>query len=195
MKKKLIKRFIITVASIVTLAWSAANAFALTNSEGVVSPFWQSDGSVYTFVAVSHASLDAMASTVGVVVNAIKTDTTSFGSTQFTITNNATTRIFIVATNHSTINSNTVTGANDLFISGTTNTATGHLSISPKSTTVTPGKGQAARSRDITQLSFWGAVVVPGTNTGFAMEFIGDIHDSLYSIQSNVGSTNAVGLK
>jgi hypothetical protein len=33
-------------------------------------------------------------------------------------------------------------------------------------------------------LSFWGSVVIPGTNTGFAMEFIGDTHDSVFNIMS-----------
>ena len=32
--------------------------------------------------------------------------------------------------------------------------------------------------RDVTMLNYWGAVVIEKNTTGFAMEFIGDMHDS-----------------
>ena len=32
--------------------------------------------------------------------------------------------------------------------------------------------------RDVTMLNYWGAVVIEANTTGFAMEFIGDMHDS-----------------
>jgi len=35
-----------------------------------------------------------------------------------------------------------------------------------------------AKYEGLNQLSIWGAIVVPSTSTGFAMEFIGDAHDS-----------------
>jgi len=183
MKNKLIKRFLITVVGTVSLALSAVSAFAITNSQSVVSPFWQSDGSVYTFVAVSHSSLQAMNSQIGVIVSALKTDGSTFGTTDFTVTENSTSRVFIVATNHSSINNLTVTGAANLFIAGTTNLSSGHLSITPRATVPqdVAYAGIAARHRDITMLTFWGSVVIPGTNTGFAMEFIGDAHDSMFS--------------
>jgi len=188
MKNKLIKRFLIIVAITVSLAMSAASAFAITNSTSVVSPFWQSDGSVYTFVAVSHSSLQAMNSQIGVVMSAIKTDGSSFGTTEFTVTNNSTSRVFIVATNHSTINNLTITAAGNLFIAGTTNLASGHLAVTPRATVPLDRAygGIAARHRDITMLTFWGSVVIPGTNTGFAMEFIGDTHDSIFAADTNL---------
>jgi hypothetical protein len=188
MKNKLIKRFLIIVAITVSLAMSAASAFAITNSTSVVSPFWQSDGSVYTFVAVSHSSLQAMNSQIGVVMSAIKTDGSSFGTTEFTVTNNSTSRVFIVATNHSTINNLTITAAGNLFIAGTTNLASGHLAVTPRATAPLDRAygGIAARHRDITMLTFWGSVVIPGTNTGFAMEFIGDTHDSIFAADTNL---------
>jgi len=185
MKNKLITRFLITVAGIVSLALSGANAFAITTSQSVVSPFWQSDGNVYTFVAVSHTSLAGMESQIGVVVNALQDDgSSSFGSTEFTISQNATTRLFIVATNHSTVNSLTVTAAADIFITGTTNLGLGQLNFTAKASNPHLNFVGGVAARDITMLSYWGSVVVPGTNTGFAMEFIGDTHDSTYMSQS-----------
>ena len=43
--------------------------------------------------------------------------------------------------------------------------------------------------RDVTMLSFWGAVVIESNTTGFAMEFIGDMQDSAAtpSMHNNVG--------
>lgn len=190
MKNKLITRFLITVAGIFLLALTASNASALDGNESVVSPFWQSDGSVYTFVAVSHSSLEAMNSEIGVVVSALKVDGSSYGSTDFTVGENTTTRVFIVATNHATINTLTITSSSDIFIHGTTNLASGNLRVTPKATD--PGieafAAQSLRRRDITMLSFWGSVVIPGTNTGFAMEFIGDTHDSLFGIATPSGN-------
>ena len=191
MNNKLIKRFLITVAGIVSLALSATSAFAITNSQSVVSPFWQSDGNVYTFVGVSHTSLTSMSSQVGVIVNALTTTGSSFGSTSFTVGQNATTRVFIVATNHSTVNTSTLTAAADIFISGTTNLSSGHLSVTNSASNPV---AIAARFRGITGLSFWGSVVVPGTNTGFAMEFIGDTHDSMFATLSKNGVT-PIGLQ
>ncbi len=61
----------------------------------------QSGSDSYTFVAVSHLALSGMASQIGIVVNAITDNTSSFGSTStFTITPALTQRIFIVRTNH-----------------------------------------------------------------------------------------------
>jgi hypothetical protein len=191
MKNKLITRFLVTVAGVVLLALSTTNAFALTNSQSVVSPFWQSDGNVYTFVAVSHTSLSGMQSTIGVIVNALQDDgSTSFGSTDFTVTQNSTTRLFIVATNHSTVNSLTVTAASDIFITGTTNLGVGQLNFTPSSSNPHTITAQGSISTDITMLNYWGSVVVPGTNTGFAMEFIGDTHDSLFVMTSSAQITS-----
>ena len=193
MKNKLIKRFLITAACVLSLALSVTTAFALTESSSVVSPFWQSDGSVYTFVAVSHTSLNSMNSEIGVIVSALKNDGSSFGSTQFTVGENTTSRVFVVATNHSSINNLTVTGSKDIFIAGTTNFASGQLNFTPRATNPYQvnfsGPQGLTRIRDITMLSFWGSIVVPGTNTGFAMEFIGDTHDSIFATMSGIANS------
>ena len=185
MKNKLIKRFFVTVAFLVTLVLGAGNAFAVENESSVISPYWQSDSDTYSFVAVSHPSLSGTSSEIGVVLN-VMTDngSTTYGSQAFTVSQNTTTRVFIVATNHSTINSTNVTGSNTVFITGTTNASSGSLAFTPRSSNPTlsrEGGGQISnQATDITMLSYWGAIVVSSTNSGFAMEFIGDTHDSSF---------------
>ena len=190
MKTKLTKRFSNLIAVLAFLAILAGNAFAVENKSRVVSPYWQSDPTSYTFIAVSHTSLSGMASQIGLTVNAITNDQSAFATAvSFTITSGTTQRIFIVRTNQSTINSTSITDAK--FLVGTTNFEHGHLRIDPISTNPTarvgtqePNLGIGLKSlkgdgyRDITMLSFWGAVVVETNTTGFAMEFIGDMADS-----------------
>jgi hypothetical protein len=168
------------------LALLAGNAFAFENSSRIVSPYWQSDSGSYSFIAVSHTSLSGMASQIGLTVNAIQSDKSAFGTAvTFTISSGTTQRIFIQRTGHSTVNSTTIPTGN--FITGTTNFEHGHLRIDPIATSPTTSthRRSAGRAvvlgegyRDATMLSFWGAVIVESNTTGFAMEFIGDMHDS-----------------
>jgi hypothetical protein len=153
----------------------------VTNSSTVVSPYWQSDSGSYTFIAVSHTSLSGMASQIGLTVNAITNDQSAFGTAvTFTIESGNTTRIFIVRTNQSTINETSISSAQ--FIVGTTNFEHGHIRIDNLATDPTASTGDLSLAgdgfRDATMLSFWGSVVVETNTTGFAMEFIGDMHDS-----------------
>jgi len=187
MKNKIIKRFSIMALVLAMVAVSAGNALAVTNNQSVISPYWQTDTDSYTFVAVSHPSLTGMNSEVGVILTALTEDrTTTFGSSAFTVGQNNTTRVFIVATNHGTINSTNITGGDAVFITGTTSSTQGSLIFTPRATTPLgdreTGTATGAGMIDATQLSYWGAVVVSSTNSGFAMEFIGDTHDSLFSL-------------
>ena len=61
-------------------------------------------------------------------------------------------------------------------IIGTDNPGPGYLRFDPIASTPKTDSGNGFQ--DITMLSFWGAVVFEGSNTGFAMEFIGDATDS-----------------
>jgi hypothetical protein len=181
MKTKLITRVPNMVAILAFLALLAGNAFAIENSSRIVSPYWQSDSGSYTFIAVSHTSLSGMASQIGMTINAITNDQSAFGTAvTFTISSGTTERIFITRTGHSSVNSTSIPTAN--FITGTTNFEHGHLRIDPiatSPTTSTSNLGLIGHGyRDATMLSFWGAVVVEQNSTGFAMEFIGDMHDS-----------------
>ncbi|MZG30702.1 MAG: hypothetical protein F3741_07840 [Nitrospinae bacterium] len=179
MKTKLTKRFSKLIAILAFLALLAGNAFAIENRSRIVSPYWQSDSGSYTFIAVSHTSLSGMASQIGLTVNAITSENSTFGTAvDFTITSGSTTRVFLVSTNHATVNPTSIpTGQ---FISGTTNFTHGHVRIDPIATDVNSLTGADPLGagdgyRDATMLSFWGSVVIEQNTTGFAMEFIGDM--------------------
>ena len=143
MKTKLIKRVSYLAAILAFLALLAGNAFAVgeilgdvSNSEVVVSPYWQSDSGSYSFIAVTHASLSGMASQIGLTVNAIDNASNAFGTAvTFTIQEGTTQRIFITRTGHSTINSTAIPNAN--FITGTTDFKHGHIRVDPIATNPT----------------------------------------------------------
>ena len=161
-------------------------AHALDNRFGVISPYWQSDSTSYTFLAVTHPSLSTMASQIGVKINVLKKDTTAFNTAaSFTISAGTTQRVFIVRTGHSVINPTIIPSGT--FIVGTTDFTYGNLVIEPIATnplTITApkwgvgAKGNNEGYRDVTMLSFFGGIVFDTATTGFAMEFIGDVHDS-----------------
>jgi hypothetical protein len=179
MKIKLFTRFSQATGLMILIAVCAGNAFAIENKSRVVSPYWQSDSASYTFIAVTHPSLSGMRSQIGVTVNAIQKDQVAFGSaTSFTLSAGTTKRVFIVRTQQSAINPTGIPTA--AFISGTTNFQHGHVRFDPVATNPGSKTGEdvGAGFRDVTMLSYWGAVVIETNTTGFAMEFIGDLHDS-----------------
>ena len=162
-------------------------AWAIENKSRVISSYWQSDSTSYSFISVSHSSLSGLASQIGLVVNAIQTDQTAFGTAvTFTISAGTTQRIFIARTNHSVINSTTIPTAS--FIIGTTNYKHGHIRIDPIASnpeisinpaiTFLESNLELRGFKDVTMLNYWGAIVIESNTTGFAMEFIGDMHDS-----------------
>lgn len=198
MKIKLFTRFSQATALLVLIAVCAGNAFAIENKSRVVSPYWQSDGTSYTFIAVTHPSLSGMASQIGVTVNAIQKDQSAFGTaTSFTLSAGTTKRVFIVRTQQSSINPTSISTA--AFISGTTNFQHGHVRFDPVASnpelrTGTGGTGGIDGWRDVTMLSYWGAVVIETNTTGFAMEFIGDLHDSeALAVNADNASVSGVG--
>ena len=208
MKTKHLKRFFLSIAITAFVAILAGNAFAAnqnasrdgdsttyspqatSNDYIVAAPYWQVDSGSYTFMAVSHSSLSGMASQIGLTVNAITSTGAAYDTAEsFTVSAGSTTRVFIVPTNHATINSTNITTAK--FLAGTTDFTYGHIRINPKAfapqliatqcktlvcigTTNATGRG----FRDVTMLSYWGSVIIEANTTGFAMEFIGDMNDS-----------------
>ena len=206
MKINHLKRYLIGIAMTGFLALLAGNAFGdgavsqnasrdydstkksqFANNYMVASPYWQVEGGAsYTFIAVSHSSLSGMASQIGVTINAIDSAGSAYDTAEtFTISAGNTQRVFIVPTNHATVNSTNISSA--VFLSGTTDYTYGHLRIGPP-----PGNypmlkvggkfGYADTGgngfRDPTMLTYWGSVIVEAQTTGFAMEFIGDMNDS-----------------
>ena len=158
------------------------------NNYMVVSPYWQVEGGAsYTFVAVSHSSLSGMASQIGVTINAITSAGAAYDTAEsFTVSAGSTQRLFIVPTNHATVNSTNISSA--VFLAGTTDFTYGHLRVTPQTSHPQLQKGGAIHwsdvgdgFRDSTMLTYWGSVIVEANTTGFAMEFIGDMNDSVTS--------------
>lgn len=152
---------------------------AFENKSRVVSPYWQSDTGAYTFIAVTHPSLADSASQIGFVLNAIQDDLSAFGTAvTTTISAGTTQRVFIVRSGHSFITPTGIPTAQ--FIVGTTSFKHGHIRIDPVASNpeVVTATSDGDGYRDVTMLSYWGAVVIDSNTTGFAMEFIGDVHDS-----------------
>jgi len=161
-----------------------ANSFA--NNNVVASPYWQVDSGSYTFIAVSHSSLSGMASQIGVKVNAITKSGAAYDTAKsFTITSGSTQRVFIVPTNHASVNSTNITSG--IFLAGTTDFTYGHIRATPVAThpyeyhndNYKAAIDQGMGTRDSTTLTYWGSVIIEANTTGFAMEFIGDMNDSI----------------
>ena len=207
MKTKHLKRFFLSIAITAFVAILAGNAFAANQNASrdgdsttkvpqaysndfiVASPYWQVDSGSYTFMAVSHSSLSGMASQIGLTINAIDSAGAAYDTAEsFTISAGSTQRVFIVPTNHATVNSTNITTAK--FLAGTTDFTYGHVRINPKASApqlLTSGSCKTLACinaitgkgfRDVTMLTYWGSVIIEANTTGFAMEFIGDMNDS-----------------
>jgi len=178
------RKTLILVITLLAFLGSLQNANAATKSRSAISPYIQTDNdSTYTFVGISHPSLNTASTSIGLTVATVGLDGDN-PSTTFTVSAGQTYRLFIVSTNHSTVNSRTVTGDQVVFLSTTTGgVAMGQLLMSsatfgPLVQSVTANGIRTTKLDNLNQLSMWGAIVVPASSTGFAMEFIGDAHDS-----------------
>jgi len=216
MKINHLKRYLIGIVMTAFLALLAGNAFgnaalstnatrdgadgavdttsggmgAYANNFMVIAPYWQTEGSAsYTFIAVSHSSLSGMASSIGVKLNAITSTGAAYDTAAtFTVTAGNTRRVFIVPTNHATVNPTAISSAT--FMTGTTDYTYGHIRVNPVAShpmlrkggvlgvSVSDSSENGGGFRDTTMLTYWGSVIDEKETTGFAMEFIGDINDS-----------------
>ena len=226
MKTKRLERYFLSIAITAFLVLLTGNAFAAnqnpnrkgsidtgsdyraqdySNNYIVASPYWQADSGSYTFIAVSHSSLSGMASQIGITVNAITSAGTAYATAEsFTVTAGNTERVFIVTTNHATINPTAITTAK--FLAGTTNFTYGHVRVNPVTTHPQLKIGgqklryfsadHGAGFRDATMLTYWGSVIIEANTTGFAMEFIGDMNDSTSTAgQEATISTTGINLQ
>jgi len=158
---------------------SVQSAYAVPKNRTAVSPYVQTDAnSTYSFVGITHPSLNTAYTQIGLTMAAIGfSDTVT--STSFTIGAGETYRIFVVSTNHSTINSSTITNSNVLFMAATSGSGqNGQLRMSLNATNPSAQTGVGLKQNNLNQISMWGAIVIPSSSTGFAMEFVGDAHDS-----------------
>ncbi|SVD76024.1 uncharacterized protein METZ01_LOCUS428878, partial [marine metagenome] len=113
-----------------------SEAYAVDDSDNkyiVVAPYWQSDSTSYSFIAVSHPSLSDMASQIGLTLHAIQSDKTAFNEAiSFTISAGKTERVFIVRTGHSIVNSTIIPSGH--FIVGTSDYKYGNIIVRPVAT-------------------------------------------------------------
>ena len=169
------------------------------NARFAISPYAQVvPNSSYTFIGISHPSLATAHTSIGVAVEAIDMttvpDNASGRAAVFTIDAGTTHRVFIVNQGHATINS-----SNSLFTDSQTHLITtadsdqfGNIKVTSIGTVPTfhttaserpgayrtPSANQLSRWDNVAQLAMWGVVYQSSNGAGFALEFIGDMHDS-----------------
>jgi len=152
----------------------------------------------YTFMGISHPSLDTALTQIGVVVEVIGMTTTvdnaAGRAAVFTVDAGETHRIFVVNQSHSTIN-----GTNSSFTDDRTHLIPtidsaqfGSIRVTTQTSTPTTATvvGTTDKYANLAQLNIWGVVFVEAGGTGFAMEFVGDMQDS--SIGGNISSAGVV---
>jgi hypothetical protein len=177
------------------------------SSRLAISPYAQAvPNDSYTFIGVSHPSLDSALTQIGLALEVIDMTTTLNNSAGrvsiFTVDAGETHRVFVVNQSHATINS-----SNSSFTDARThliNTVDSAQFGSVRITTVSERPQLAAGLRDVTvgttkkfdnlaQLNIWGIVFVEASGTGFAMEFIGDAQDSTLGGAAVAHSTLGAG--
>jgi hypothetical protein len=176
------------------------------SSRLVISPYAQAvPNDSYTFIGVSHPSLDTASSAIGVALEVIDMTTTVSGAagrvTIFTVDAGETHRVFVVNQSHATINNlnSSFTDSRTHLINTVDSAQFGSIRITsvserPANLATTglirtiAGDDSARLHESLAQLSIWGIVFVESSGAGFAMEFIGDAHDSTLGGNTNANS-------
>jgi hypothetical protein len=149
----------------------------------------------YTFMGVSHPSLDTAATQIGLVVEVIGMTTTTNNAagraSVFTVDAGETHRIFVVNQGHSTINSSnsSFTDSRTHLIPTVDSAQFGSIRVTTTSSTPTTADANGNYA-NLAQLNMWGVIFVEAGGTGFAMEFVGDMQDS--SIGGTISSAGLV---
>jgi hypothetical protein len=153
-------------------------------SRVVISPYAQAvPNDSYTFISVSHPSLDTAQTQIGVGLEVIGMTTivnnAAGRAAIFTVDAGETHRVFVANVSHSTINSTIVDSKTHLIFTVDSaqfgNIRAVGINENPASSTVVNG---VRKFNNLSQLDFWGVVFIESSGTGFAMEFLGDAHDS-----------------
>lgn len=189
----------ITAAPDLVTTASSSHSGPLFNARFAISPYAQVvPNSSYTFIGISHPSLATAHTSIGVAVEAIDMTTVPNNAAGraavFTVHAGTTHRVFIVNQGHATINS-----SNSLFTDSLTHLITtpdsdqfGNIKVTSIGTVPTlytapnqrPGDyrtttaNKLSRWDNVAQLAMWGVVYQSSNGAGFALEFIGDMHDS-----------------
>jgi hypothetical protein len=177
---------------------------AMHNARIAIAPYAQVVANdSYTFIGISHPSLATAHTSIGLVVEAMNMTTvpnTAGGRAAiFTVSAGETHRVFVVNQSHATINGNNAsfTDTQTHLITTTDASQFGNIRVTSVGThpygatldNLRPGRYATTTSSatcaaciqrydGLNQLSMWGVVYQESNGAGFAMEFIGDMHDS-----------------
>ena len=183
------------------------------NNRIAIAPYAQvvADDS-YTFIGITHPSLATSHTSIGVVVEALDMvtipNTPAGRAAVFTVSAGETHRVFVVNQSHSTINLNnsSFTDTQTHLITTSDASQFGNIRVwgigtdpsnqsldanRPGWYTGTAANADVYRFDNISQLSMWGVVYQSSNGAGFALEFVGDMHDS--SLSGNVAVLSATG--
>ena len=206
-KKKITPRLLFLIFSILFLS-STASAADVTGMNGVgsrdrrvLSPYAQVvPNDSYTFIGVSHPSLTTALTQIGVILEVRNMDTIPNNSAGraavFTIEAGETHRVFVVNVGHSTINLSNSSFTDSLTHMIFTQDAAQFGNVSAMSVNQYPLNSTTVRGiekyANLSQLSMWGVVFIPASSTGFAMEFVGDAHDSTINYSNSRTMLNPI---
>ena len=167
-----------------------------------ISPYAQAvPNDSYTFIGISHPSLDSSQTQVGVAVEVLGMTTVPNNSAGrvaiFTVDAGETHRVFVVDVNHSTINASNAsfTDTRTHLIFTAASSEFGNVRITGINENPTLGSSigflnGAAGTHfvwdNVAQLNMWGVVYIEANGTGFAMEFVGDAQDSSINMAGSV---------
>ena len=137
----------------------------------------------YTFISVSHPSLDTAQTQIGVGLEVIGMATlvnnAAGRAAIFTVDAGETHRVFVANVSHSTINSSIADSKTHLIFTEDSaqfgNVRAVGIHENPSSSVVV---NNVRKFNNLSQLDFWGVIFIESSGTGFSMEFLGDAHDS-----------------
>jgi hypothetical protein len=137
----------------------------------------------YTFISVSHPSLDTAQTQIGVGLEVIGMTTlvnnAAGRAAIFTVDAGETHRVFVANVSHSTINSSIADSKTHLIFTVDSaqfgNLRAVGLNEDPSNSVVV---NNVRKFNNLSQLDFWGVIFIESSGTGFSMEFLGDAHDS-----------------
>jgi hypothetical protein len=152
-----------------------------------ISPYAQAvPNDSYTFIGISHPSMDSASSAIGVALEVINMTTTTNNAAGraaiFTVDAGETHRVFVVNQSHATINSSNAgfTDSRTHIIPTVDSAQFGSIRVTTvaqdPNTSVLVGTNETFEN--LAQLSMWGVVYIESSGSGFAMEFVGDMQDS-----------------
>ena len=138
----------------------------------------------YTFISVSHPSLDTAQTQIGVGLEVIGMTTccpdgVASRAAIFTVDAGETHRVFVANKSHSTINSSIADSKTHLIFTEDSaqfgNIRAVGIHENPSSSVIV---NNVRKFNNLSQLDFWGVIFIESSGTGFSMEFLGDAHDS-----------------